>query len=146
MTTHARQQIREAAATVVTSLATTGTRVHQSRMRPAADAGLPCLLVMTTDESIDPATVYTQQQRTLTLLIRGLAKATANLDDTLDTIALEVETAMAAQPTLGSRAAGMFLDNTRIEFDDETDKPVGIVTLEYRITYFTNAGSPGTIV
>jgi hypothetical protein len=65
MPTHARQQIREAAATVVSGLTTTGTRVYQSRMRPVADAGTPCLLVMTSDESIDPATVYTQQQRSL---------------------------------------------------------------------------------
>ena len=146
MTTHVRQQIREAAATVLGNLTTTSTRVHQSRVRPRTDAGLPCLLIETNEEQVAPGSVGTLQERELTLTVRGVAKSATNLDDTLDDIALEVETALAAAPTLSGKCAGMELRAIRVDFDDETDKPVGQISLDYRLTYFVNAGSPGTVV
>lgn len=148
--THMRRQIREAVATLVTGLATTSTRVHQSRMRPKGDAGLPCLLVHTNDtEQI--ATIETTtmdsfgsiQERTLPIVIRGIAKAATDLDDTLDQIALEVETALAGDPRLGGLANRSALRSVDTDFDDSTDKPVGEVLLTYEFVYFTQAGAPG---
>lgn len=133
--THVRQQIREACAALVTGLATTGSRVFQSRMRPQKESHLPCLLVTTNDEQIDGSATGIQERR-LTLEIRGLAMATANLDDTLDTMALEIETAMSA--------TGYALEKIEVDFDDELEKPVGSVALTYQVLYFTNAGTPGT--
>jgi hypothetical protein len=146
VTTHARRQIREAAATLVTGLSTTGTNVRQSRMHPAQDAGLPLLLVTTNDEIIVPGSISVLQERDVELLITGFAKSASTLDDTLDAIALEVETAMATAPTLGGKCSGMELRSIKVDFDDETDKPVGRIALDYRITYFVNAGAPGTIL
>lgn len=146
MPTHVRRQLREAAATAVTGLTTTGSRVFQSRMRPQADAGLPCLLVATNDEAVSPGSVGAMQERELTLTVTGVAKASADVDDTLDAMALEVETALAAAHTLGGLAAGMELRGLKVEFDDETDKPVGQISLDYRLTYFVSSGSPGFIV
>ena len=143
---HVRRQLREAAAALVTGLGTTGTRVFQSRMRPQSDTALPCLLVATNDEAISPASIDDHYERSLTLSIKGIAKASASLDDTLDQIALEVETALAGDPDFGNLAAGLQLRGIQIDFDDTTDKPVGVITLDYAITYFTAAGSPGSIV
>lgn len=143
---HVRQQIREAAATALTGLATTGSRVSQSRMRPRADSALPALLVETNDESLTPHTVGAAYQRDLTLSVRGIAKAVANVDDTLDTIASEIEVALAGAPTLGGLCAPVQLQRVSIEFDDSTDKPVGVITLDYQATYFTSAGNPGAII
>ena len=132
---HSRQTIREAAATKVTGLTTTGTRVFQSRMVP--QDSLPALLVTTNDEEITPGTIGTLQERQLELVITGVAKASA-ADDTLDTIALEVETAMA---TFTYRNE---LTRIEVDFDEALEKPAGRIALTYRVTYFTNAGSPGT--
>jgi hypothetical protein len=143
---HVRQQIREAIATTLTGLTSTSTRVFQSRTRPKNEGDMPCLLVTTNEEAIAPGSVGTRQERELTVIVRGVAKSAGALDDTLDTIALEVETAMATDPDLGIGVAGMELRGISVDFDDETDKPVGVIDLNYRITYFTNAGSPGTIV
>ncbi len=142
---HVRQQIREAVATLVTSLSTTGTRVFQSRTYPKQESQLPCLLVTTNEEAIAPGSVGTRQERELTVIVRGVAKSAGALDDTLDDIAFEVETAMATDPDLGIGVAGMELRGISVDFDDETDKPVGVIDLNYRITYFTAAGSPGSI-
>lgn len=146
MTTHVRQQIREAAATTLTSLATTGTNVFQSRMRPRGASGLPCLLIETNDESIVPGSVGTTQQRELTLTVRGFEKGGATLDDTLDTIALEVETALAANASLSGKCSGMELTAIKVDFDDATDQPVGEIAIDYRITYFVLSGSPGSVI
>ena len=146
MTTHARQQIRQAVATACTGLTTTGSRVHQSRMRPATDAGLPCLLISTGDESIE-ASVQAHQARTLIVTVRGLAKVAADLDDTLDAMALEVETAIQSAGTLSGLVPGRLqLISISTDFDDSLDKPAGQIVLEFKAGYFTASGSPGAIV
>lgn len=136
---HARQQIRESVAALVTGLTTTGTKVFQSRMRPQAESKLPCLLVTTNDEQIDSASVGNLQQRSITLVIRGIAMGGATLDDTLDQIALEVETAMASD----YRSA---LEKIEIDFDDELEKPIGSISLTYKTTVITASGNPGVML
>jgi hypothetical protein len=139
---HARQAIRQAAAAAVTGLAATGTRVFQSRMR--AQDTLPCLLVTASDEEISREDLGDIEQRDLEVEIAGVAKAAADVDDALDAIAEQVETALGPDNSLGGLVKRMHLARLRIEFDDELEQPVGLVRLIYRCTYFTNAGVPGT--
>ena len=145
--THARQQIREAAATLLTGLTTTGSRVHQSRLPYVTldDTLLPALLITTEDEQVAQATVHGHLERRLTLNVAGLAKAAANLDDTLDTIAAEVETALGAVPTLSGKCTYHGLTGIRVGLDDSLEKPVGRIDLSFEVLYFTNAGAPGTL-
>ena len=135
---HARQTIREAAATLLTGLTTTSTRVFQSRMVP--QESLPCLLITTNDEEIVPGTIGTLLERHLELAVTGCAKATSTVDDTLDTIAAEVETAMAGFAYRNE------LTRLEVGFDEALEKPAGRIVLTYRITYLTAAGSPGTSI
>lgn len=146
MTIHVRRQLREAASTLVAGLSTTGANVFQSRMRPPLEGQLPCLLVSTNDEVVDSATIDGKQMRELSLVVMGMAKATVDVDDTLDAIALEVETAIATDADLGGLAASVDLRAIKVDFDHSTEKPVGLIQIDYRITYFTLAGSPGVTV
>lgn len=139
---HARTAIRAAFAAAVTGLTSTGSRVFKSRMR-AQDA-LPCLLVTTGDEQIARADMDDLEERELDVEVLGVAKAAADVDDALDTIAAEVETAIGPDNTLGGLVKRLHLVGLRPEFDDELEQPVGLVRLTYRCTYFTNAGVPGT--
>lgn len=132
---HARQTIREAAATLLTGLSSTGSRVFQSRMVPQTT--LPCLLVTTNDEEITPGTIANLIERNLDLVVVGVAKASA-ADDALDTIAAEVETAMAGFAYRNE------LQRIEVDFDEALEKPAGRIALTYRINYITAAGSPGT--
>lgn len=142
---HVRQQIREAAAALLTGLATTGARVFQSRLRPLRDADLPCLLINTDDEEIETQGISANalQERTLTLSIRAVAKQSDALDAELDTLLAEIETALG-NSTLGGKAESILLASIRIEMNDEIEKPVGIATAQYRVTYYTATGTPGT--
>ena len=135
---HARTQIRQAVAALVTGLPTTGSRVFQSRMRPQGAANLPCLLVTTDGEQID-STVDSILLRDLSVSIRSFAMGGATLDETLDQIALEVEAAMATNP----RA---IFERIEIDFDDELEQPAGSVTLTYRIQYYTTAADPAVMI
>ena len=81
--------------------------------------------------------------RTLELSIRCMAKATADLDDTLDTMLAEVEAALYEE-TLGGTVKSLDPVSIDVAMDDSTDKPVGVLTARYQATYFSHAGTPGT--
>ena len=137
MTTHLRTSLRDAMATAVTGLTSTGSRVHKSRLYPVAADALPCLLVACGEQE------QLQQERTLLMTVRGMAKATGDLDATLNQIALEVEAAVQAAGMLGGKVDDVTLIEIRTDVDDSMDKPVGVIELTYRLIYFTVAGAAG---
>lgn len=141
---HVRQQIRDAAIVALTGLATTGARVFGSRLRALVDADLPALLVNTEEETIERDLIDEPQwlNRTLTLIVRGVAKQTADLDDKLDTIAAEVETVLGGAAPLGALADIVGLESIETRLDDQLDKPVGVIELKYRINYTTASNAP----
>lgn len=144
MAAHVRQQIREAAAALLTGLATTGAHVFQSRVYPLQDADLPALRIYATEEVSDPVGIHAPKllERRLTLVIEACAKAGADLDDTLDTIAREVEAALGAAPTLSGTAHDAWLSGTGIEFSGEGELPMGVARLSYTVLYFTASTTP----
>lgn len=141
---HVRTGIRNALVALLTGLTTTGPHVFSSRMYPQSDDGLPCLLVITNDEPEINEDLGGILERTLDVSLRGVVKASASLDDTLDKIIEEVEVAMGAVTTLGGLIKDLSLSSIAISYDDQTDKPVGIADINYSITYFTRAGAPAT--
>lgn len=143
MANHLRRQIREAAATLVTGLATTASRVYQMRIYPLQAAELPGLLVFTNDEAAARMTFPAPSliERRLDLVIEGYAKATSNLDDTLDGIAKEVEVAIAGDHTLGGKAKSTTLRSTQVQMV-EADQPIGMVRLTFEVVYFALDNAP----
>lgn len=133
---HARQTIREAAATLLTGLTTTGSRVFQSRAVP--QESLPFLLITTNDEEIVPGTIGNLIERQMELVVTGYAKQTSTVDDVLDTIAAEVETAMAGFTYRNA------LKSLAVDFEETLEKPVGLIRLAFVCTYLTATGTPGT--
>lgn len=145
MANHVRQQLREAIAVVVTNLATTGARVFQSRAYPLQETDLPCLLVKTESERIDYQTIHasTLQERDITVTIEAVARATSNLDDTLDKICKEVEIAINAASTISKdiRLIGTNLDTSVIG-----NQPVGLATMIYKMKVYTLSNAPDVAV
>ncbi len=142
---HVRRQIREAAAAALTGLATTGSRVFQSRIHTLRDPDLPCLLINTDDEQVEAENAVQggELTRELTLTVRGVAKDAATLDDTLDAIAEQVEPVMNGA-SLGGLVKRCTLERIAVEMDDALEKPVGVITLTYSTLYFTSPAAPGT--
>lgn len=143
---HVRESIRGAVKAAVTGLATTAARVYPSIVYNLQESQLPALQIITGEESIDLTSgTLDAPQRLLQITIKGTAQAVSGLDDTLDDIAEEVETAMATDVTLGGYSHGVDLQSTTFDFSGEGDKPVASVTLTYSILYRTPFGDPTTV-
>ena len=108
---HARQTIREQVGTTLTGLTTTGSNVFQSRVYPLQESNLPALLIYTKEESREAIVMGSNRviERELTLAVEAYVKTNSNSDDTIDTIAEEVETAIGADSTLNNKAKDVFL-------------------------------------
>ena len=145
---HARQQIRDAVVTAVTFLTTTATRVYRARVYPMTAADLPGLCVYTQSESSSPSTIgglktVSAYLRTVTINIEAYAKASSNLDNELDNIAVEVETAVATNATLNGLVEDVTLSSTEIDImGSDTERPVGVLRLSYDIIYRTTLADP----
>ena len=144
MANHVRQQIRERVGTVLTGLTTTGSNVYQSRVYPLSASNLPGLLIYTLSETSEPDVMGVQQgvERLLTLAVEGYAKATGNLDDTLDTICKEVETAIAGDTKLNNLARNAFLTSTEIQLNGDGEQPIGVATMTFEVNYRTINNAP----
>ena len=146
---HGREQIRDAIVTLVTGLTTTGANVFQSRIYPLAEStDLPGLCVYTFNEEIDEekGKIEKLDFRYLTVKVDGYAKLIAGLDDTLDDIAQEVEVAVLADQRLGGLSTLIDLLETEIEVKTESEKPVGVVSMSFKVGYLTATGTPQTII
>ena len=143
---HARQQIRTAIVAEVTGLSTTGSNVSSNRVYPHST--MPSLNVVAGSSAVSdlPESLGGVQHRTLMIRIEARAKANKNLENTLDTIALEVEQALADDYNLSGLVELIELDSIDVEVDDGMELPVGLLVLNYRVSYRVAASDPGTIL
>lgn len=148
MANHVRQQIRERIATDLTGLTTTASRVYQSRVYPLADNNLPGIIIYTKEESSDPVGMGANRQveRTLTVTIQAYCEAVNNIDDTIDTICKEVETALANDKDLNSLAKDTFLTSTEIMYDANATQPVGYGSMDFTVIYRTADNAPDVAI
>ena len=145
---HVRQQIREAFGTACSGLSTTGTNVFQTRVYPLETGALPGLCIYTTSESISDVVgeiggAARLVSRALSVRVEGYARAALNLDDTLDTISAEVETAVANSSTIDGLITDMELSSTDVSFT-EGDREIGVITLDFAVVYTTAFNDPQT--
>lgn len=146
MADHLHKQIRGAVVTKLTGLTTSGSRVYANRLAPLPDTTLPSLTITLDDETAEGLTVHQPQaqERTLTLSVSAMAKASAGLDDTLDLMSKEVEIALSGGITIG----GVHLDvlYTGMQFDDEQlDKPVGVKRMTFSIVFTAMNNAPDVL-
>jgi len=143
---HVRKQIRDAAATLVTGLTTTGSNVFKAQIYNLQESQLPALKVYTPVEAIElEAGTLDAPDRALSLIIEGVAQATSGLEDTLDLIATEVEVALGADVTVGGLSRALDLSETVKQISAEGDPPIGSVLLTYNVKYRTPFGDPETV-
>ena len=146
MADHVRKQLREAIATLVTSLTTTGTRVYQNRVYPLQTSELPCLVITTDGDQVDNITMNNpaQQQRETRVRIEAYARATATLDDTLDLICKEVEIAIAGAST--SLVKGLMYNGCQIDIEAIGDQPVGKASMIFSKDLYTVSNAPDVLI
>lgn len=141
MADHVRQQIRDAAVTALTGLATTTTHVYPYRLQPMGDANLPGLRIYTNDEDISIASMGSRRllDRALELVVEACVKETATFDDTLDDIIKEVEVALAGGLT---GAKYVTLKRIEIEASGDGEKDIGVARMTFEVPYNTAHNAP----
>jgi hypothetical protein len=134
---HIRQAIRDNVKTTLTGLATTGDRVYVNRIYPFIQQVSNGILIYTESESTDYLTMGRprSQERSLTLKVEIYAKATANLDNSIDDIALEIENALYNDPSRGGVATDTMIMNFDSDFSGDGDSPVGVGILDIVVKY-----------
>lgn len=141
---HHRETVRDAIVSAVTGLTTTGSRVYRSRVYSLAADKLPGLVVYCRSETSEPELVVgipRKLVRVAQFVIEGYARATADVDETLDDIAAEVETAIGGSQ-LSNAARDCTLTGTDIDFADGGDVPLGIIRMTFAVTYRTAENAP----
>lgn len=146
---HARQQIREAVASRVTGLTTTGSNVHESWVY--SHDTLPDLSVYTGREIVleEGKTLGNRQRIGLEIVIEARAKPAEgedSYDDQLDTICAEVQTAMAADSDLGGLMELCVYQGMDPDRSGALERPSGIARMLYRGIYRIAANAPQTLV
>lgn len=143
---HERQAIREA---VIAQLIGTAPafrtsaqgRVTKSRMAPMRGTELPAINIYTDGDETDANSKDTaprELKRTTVVTIEAWAKYAENVDDALDDLALEIETAMDRDLNLANTAFDSVLERTEIGIKLDGDRPMGCVHLEYAVTFHTD--------
>ena len=137
---HVRKLIRDNVVSTITGLATTGANVFRSRVYANEETKLPCLCVYTLNEAAERTAMNGNQiLRELEVLVEAYAKAKADLDNTLDNIAVEVEEALAVDPTRNGNALSTYLTSTEMNFEEGGEQPVGIAKLTFVVQYVTTS-------
>ena len=136
---HVRKSIRDDIVSTLTGLTTTGTNVYQTRFYPLAEAKVPGLCIYTNTESTEHATMTRPrtQFRTLEVIVEAYVKGTSNVDNTLDTIAVEVEEAISADVTLGGYAKDAKITAFEASYAADGDQPVGVGRCTVEVLYAT---------
>jgi hypothetical protein len=144
---HLHKQIRGAVVTKLTGLTTSGSRVYANRLQPLPDGMSPSLLVTLDEERASGLTIHQPQaqERELSLSVAAVCKVTSALDDTLDLMSKEVEIALAAGITVGSRTLEVFYTGMQFE-DEQADKPVGIKRMSFTIPYTAMSNAPDVLI
>ena len=104
MAYHVHRQIREAAATKLTGLTTTGSNVFTNRLYSLATANLPALRITLDNETAEAITIHQPfaLARSLILSVECCAQGGDTVDDTCDQMSKEVEIALSAGFVVGT--------------------------------------------
>jgi hypothetical protein len=156
MSNHARQQIREAVATLLKATPVTWGAVFETRL-PTSRAVMPFLMVFSDGESSEAVSdnnpgIY---QRDLSLIIAGRLRLPGNNDtetveDRMDALAAEVETKLTFTALLATltqlKALRLVSTEMVVVTSDDGAPQHAEVTLAFVAQYFTQEGTPSTLM
>jgi len=143
---HARTQVRDAVAAALTGLITTGANVYVNRAHLLESAKLPCLSIhVRNDATRRISETPIEQERTVELVVEAHANG-GSVDDTLDTICAEVETAIGSDVTVGGKLIDCVLDSTSIAVTGEGSKLSGQAEMQFNATYAVREGAPEVLL
>lgn len=147
MANHIHRQIREAAATALTGLTTTGSRVYVNRLYPIPSTGLPGLRISLDAETVEALSIHQPLMlaREAVLSVECCAAAGDTVDDTCDQMSKEVEIALAAGLTVSGKHITPIL--TASSYTDEAGGlDAAVKRLDFTLTFETLNTAPDALI
>ena len=143
---HVRQQIRDRIATILTGLPVTGANVFKMRRYALDDSKLPAILVYTMDEGSSLITIGSRTlSRTINCAVHILCTGSSTtIQDTLDTICVNVEQAIGNDFQLNGLAKSCILSSTEVDIVTDGEKPISSARLVFAVNYITAVNSVET--
>ncbi len=144
---HPRQEIREA---IANRLKESNTKANENvfinRAKPLFDQDLPAILVYTNSEQIKKERWDTDGfgtlDRELEVFIEAVDTGKENLDNSLDDLALEIETALDGWEIPHKKSAILRFNGTDTDFSIEGKSVYGAIRLAFTISYMTESRQP----
>lgn len=132
-----RKAIRNAVRDALKGRTVAGQTVLTSRYAAIFSETFPLILIYWPEEIIDSPHVNFPRtyERKLTLMISGIAPATADIDDVLDDFSDAIEAVLGADPTFGGLAMGSMLKKINSEVNIDSDQQLGAVHLTLELEY-----------
>jgi hypothetical protein len=147
MTTSIRAQVRAAAVTALNAVPSLAGRVFMDQEYVLQPTHLPALMVAVSESANLEGSFSDGVERTLTLQLRAVAKATSGLSAALDAIGYAAEGALMVN---GLYVAGrtFYPDAFSAEVPDLSavgDQPVGELSMEFVFFIPTQRAAPGLL-
>jgi hypothetical protein len=139
---HPRRAIREAvkAKLLAADITDVGSRIDESRIAPHPRAQLPKISVYTDSESVDPASQLSsppRYKRDLTLALEIWVEAENDVEDSLDELCLEVESALCVDPFLNNTCSRATFQSTEVAISVDGQRPVAVARMLWSIHYYS---------
>lgn len=149
MADHLRDQILANLKTTLTGLTTTGGRVYADRTDALAADEVPGLTIVQGDESCEYLTMHAPRSVRASFDVDVTAydartAAQADARKRANTIAKEVQTAIAANLSLTAVCKFVNLVQTSFDLDSEGDSPSAMARMRYQVTYCFYENAPDT--
>ncbi len=141
---HVRAQVRKNMSAIIQA-AIPDIHVFESKTTPLQKHNTPAFLVKTPGETIEPLTQGRNQggrmqKRTIVTEVYVFGRADENIEDYIDTLAKQVEDAVAADYTLGNVAISTSLDSVIIDTSASPDTSNGAALLNFSSVVHTAEG------
>ena len=144
--TYVRQSVRNAVTNILGTVP--DVKVFESRVHPLSKDDIPCFIVKSGSQIIEPAVKSRMQpalqKRWIETEVYCFARATDNIEDALDKLAAIVENKVLGEPTLGSIAAETILQDTQSFIGGEPSFPLGACRMSFMSLVLTREGYPET--
>lgn len=133
-----RAEIRQKIVELIAGKTQAEDRVFSNRARRIWPEECPLIVVYSKTETVQEFEKSPRSlKRELQIAIECIAKADENIDDTLDEIAQEVETALGSDESLGNLCADIILEQTEMNLSGDGETVFGAAILTYQVTYIT---------
>ena len=143
---HVRTQIRDRVAALLAHVGT----VYKARVYPTGECALPVVLVSCGPEQMEPVTLSLssgyQLERVLAIIVEARVADCSDLDEALNELAVAIETALGADPTLGGAAHDSHPVAIEVSRSGDGRQPIGAIRMTFEVRYSTSTVDPETLI